>query len=156
MRLRSGGLGSLLVRIGSRATWPGSAHGSALKPAAWTPRTSKLVLAPAAYIWRMNSLSGMAWSSLVWVGGLDGLVARLEHARVGHRVRLFATPLAVQVRLVPDLVGVDAALVASRQRGQIIGPRPGIVGRTRTGPRDSRRSPLGLVVDPRDDSEAGL
>src|SRR4029079_10143335 len=35
---------------------------------------------------------------------------------------LFATPLPIEVWLVPDLVGVDAALVPSGQCPQIVGP----------------------------------
>ena len=70
MRLSSGELGSLLVSSGLCATTAGSAHGSALKGCAWTPMTSKLSRAPAAYMARMNSRSGIAWALLVVVGDM--------------------------------------------------------------------------------------
>ena len=87
---------------------------------------------------------------------LDLGVGDLQHLGVRLGVGLLVAPLAREVRLVPDLVDLDLALVALGERLDEVLPVFQLV--RRPGGREDlvAARPVGLVVEAGDDPQAGL
>ena len=85
---------------------------------------------------------------------LDGLMRHAQELHVLFSARRSTAPFAVQVGLIPDLIGLNAPLVASGEPLQKYPPIVKIIRWTGAGKQAIASRPAWLIVNPRDDLQA--
>ena len=90
------------------------------------------------------------------IGPLDRVVAGFQQLDVLGCVGRPSTPLSGQIGLVPDLIGVDATLIARCQRGEEVRPVGDAIRWPVVGEDALRAGPARVPVQAGDDPEIGV